>query len=159
MIYNNTGSYPGLIKDILVYNRTGSSVVTGQVVQLDLSGSPQSETTGDDYRDGDPTNSWASACAVATAGLGTWLGVVLPQSNGVADNGLITVRVSGPVYALLDGTTDVVKGDMLVGVNSATNLAKAGSGAYSVARSLVAYSTNSVALKLVELLGYVAQAA
>ena len=152
-LYSNPGSYPFPIIDKLCYNRTGAAVATGQIVQLDLSGSAQSETTGNPLNENDTANEFASVCAVTTAGLGTILGVVLADSDAAADNALIKVRFSGPVQALLDGTTDVVRGDALVGVNAATNLAKAGAGAAACAISLVDYTTNSAALKNVIMLG------
>lgn len=128
-----------------VANRTGGTLVLGQVYCLDIS-AVQAETTTVKLGLGNitppATANLASPAVVAVAG------------QLLADNETGLVAIEGEVSALVDGTTDVAIGDPLTILNAGTAFTKAGTGALIHARALEARTTNSAGLQKVMLLGW-----
>jgi hypothetical protein len=81
----------------------------------------------------------------ASAANGPALGVVAEDQGTVADGAYCWVRVYGRhPYAKVDGTADLVAGDMLAAFSTAGVAKKWASGSQRIGRVMVAFTTDSV---------------
>lgn len=123
--YLQTGGVGGLVPvnfDRPFWNRTGSTLAIGAVVQLDIGASPATESTSKDPTAVFGTSIWHNVVTPTTAGLKSGIFAIALES--IADNASGKFRLRGIVEALQFETSDgaVAVGDDLYAVNASVNL-------------------------------------
>lgn len=125
------------VQRLTVVNKTGAALVKGGIYALDIT--KVSATT--------LAQQLSYITGAVTANMG---GILVVSETTTANGDECQVVVSGPVKALVDGTTDVAIGDRLKAVTATTALVKAsaavGSVDVGVGIALAARATDSAGL-------------